>query len=332
MVFTEQVRQLASEANLINDSATYTRDNAAWGTLKNYGNVTLSEDSLVVFKFTVNTTSAYRLKIGSSYYVYGCFTTGYKTGIAFVAAGTYAVVMEQKNGGGAGSGSISAFQLGKAKFSDVNNSNLAAYSSVISLTVAQRSPPSFFGMLKNAVFAVNVWAYTPGADTNFENVGDVLTNGVQLSVDGVQVNWTTRIQDTTSDETACANFYGSLSVGSAHTFTIGKDNVNTVVHISIIGCPWLLAGVDNQPVTLDFPQVSTLYVTLEPLDKDPTKNSKIGKVRAVSYGDATDFYSTASGTGILSHTYTFEIVAVSDVSVFVNGFGGCISLVGLDER
>ncbi len=73
-------------------------------------------------------------------------------------------------------------------------------------------------------------------------------------------------------------------------------------------------------------------MTLEPLDKDPTKNSKIGKVRAVSYGDATDFYSTASGTGILSHTYTFEIVAVSDVSVFVNGFGGCISLVGVDER
>jgi hypothetical protein len=330
MVYTEQVRQLGSEANLINDATVYTRDNAAWGTLKNYGNITLTEDSLIVFKFTINAQSAYRLKIGASFYVYGCFAVGVKTGIAFVAAGTYAVVMEQKNSGG--SGSVSAFQLGKAKFSDVGKSNLAAYAAEIDLTVAQRAPPSFFGTLKKAVFAVNVWAYTPAAQTNFENVGDALTNGVQLSVDGVQVDWTTRIQDTTSDETACANFYGSLSVGSAHTFTIGKDNANTVVHISIIGCPWLLAGVDNQPVTLDFPQVSTLYVTLEPLDKDPTKNSKIGKVRAVSYGDATDFYSTASGTGILSHTYTFEIVAVSDVSVFVNGFGGCISLVGVDER
>ena len=329
MVYTEQVRQLNSEANLINDTTVYTRNDAAWGTLKDYGNIILSEDSLVVFKFNIQSASAYRLKIGS-FYVYGCFTVGVKTGIAFVAAGTYAVVMEQKNSGG--SGSIGYFQLGKAKFSDVNNSNLAAYSSVISLTVAQRSPPSFFGTLKNAVFAVLVWAKTPGAQTNFENVGDALTNGVQLSVDGVQVNWTTRIQDTTSDETACGNFYESLSVGSAHTFTIGKDNANTVVHISIVACPWLLATVDNEPMTLDFAQGSTLYVTLEPLDKDPTKNSKIGKVRAVSYGDATDFYSTASGTGILSHTYTFEIVAVSDVSVFVNGFGGCISLVGLDER
>jgi hypothetical protein len=327
MVLAEQVRSLTDESNKIDDSAVYTRDNAAWGTLKDYGNITLTEDSLVVFKFTVNIGSAYRLKIGS-YYVYGCYTTGYKTGISFVAAGTYAVLMEQKNSGL--SGSVSAFQLGVAKFSDQVYSNLAAYSSQINKTVLART--TCIGSLKNAVFAVNVWAYTPGGQTNFENVGDALTNGVQLSVDGVQVDWTTRIHDTASDETAYANFYGSLSVGSAHTFTIGKDNANTVVHISIVACPWLLATVDNQPMTLDFPQASTLYVTLEPLDKDPTKNSKIGKVRAVSYGDATDFYSTASGTGILSHTYTFEIVAVSDVSVFVNGFGGCISLVGLDER
>ncbi len=123
MVFTEQVRQLASEANLINDSATYTRNNAAWGTFENLREHHFKRRFPVVFKFTFNTTSAYRLKIGS-YYVYGCFTTGYKTGIAFVAAGTYAVVMEQKNGGGGGSGNISAFQLGKAKFSDVKTPTL----------------------------------------------------------------------------------------------------------------------------------------------------------------------------------------------------------------
>jgi hypothetical protein len=330
MVYAEQVRQLNSEANLINDATVYTRNDAAWGTIHSYGNITLTEDSLVVFKFTIQSASAYRLKIGASFYVYGCFAIGVKTGIAFVAAGTYAVVMEQKNSGS--TGAINAFQLGKAKFSDVAKSNLAAYAAEIDLTVAQRAPPSFFGTLKNAVFAVNVWAYTPAAQTNFENVGDSLTNGVQLSVDGVQVDWTTRIQDTTSDETASANYYGSLSVGSVHAFIIGKDNANTVVHISIVGCPWLLATVNNEPMILDFPHASTLYVTLEPLDKDPTKDSQIGKVRAVSYGAATDFYSTASGTGILSHTYTFEIVAVTDVSVFVNGFGGCISLVGMDER
>jgi hypothetical protein len=262
--------------------------------------------------------------------VYGCYTTGFKTGIAFVAAGTYAVLMEQKNSGG--TGEISSFQLGKAKFSDTAKSNLAIYAAEIDLTVVQRSPPSFFGTLKNAVFAVNVWAYTPGADTNFENVGDALTNGVQLSIDGVQVDWTTRIQDTGSAETAYANYYGSLSAGLEHAFTIGKDNANTVVHISIVACPWLLATVDNEPMTLDFSQNSTLYLVLEPLNADPAKNSKIGKIRAVSYGDTTDFYSTASGTGILSHAYTFELVEVTSVTVIVNGLGGCISMVGLDGR
>jgi hypothetical protein len=186
--------------------------------------------------------------------------------------------------------------------------------------------------LKNAVFAVNVWAYTPGADTNFENVGDALTNGVQLLVDGVQVNWTTRIQDTGSNENAYANYYGSLSAGSVHAFTIGKDNANTVIHVSIVACPWLLATVDNEPMTLDFSQNSTLYLVLEPLNADPAKNSKIGKVRAVTYGDTTDFYSTATGTGILSHSYTFELVEVTSVTVIVNGLGGCISMVGLDGR
>jgi len=329
MVYTEQVRQLTSEENLINDSTEYTRNNAAWGTLHSYGNITLSEASLILFKFWVKTTSAYRLKIGSNY-VWGGYSTGVITGIAYLSAGTYTVLMEQRNAGG--SGDLQDFQLGKLKFSDQAGSGLAAYSAQIDLTVAQRSPPSFFGTLKNAVFAVMVWAKTTGAQTNFENPGDSLTNGVSLAVDGSQITWTSRVQDTTPYENAFAYYYCSLSVGSSHSFVISKDNAATVVDISIVGCPWLLANVDNEPMTLDFAQGSTLYLTLEPLNADPTKNSKIGKVRAVSYGDSTDFYSTASGTGILSHTYTFETVSVADVTLVVKGLGGCISMVGLDER
>jgi len=335
MVYTEQVRQLASEQNLINDATVYTRNNAAWGTIHDYGNITLSEDSLIAFRFVIGlTASYYRLIIGNishAYYIHGCKVAGTYTGIAFVAAGTYGVVMDQKNSG-ADTGHISGFQLGKAKFSDMATSILAEYAAPINLTVAQRSPPSFFGTLKNAVFGINVWAYTPGAQTNFENVGDALTNGVQLWVDGRQTDWTTRIQDTTSAGTAYANYYGSLSVGVAHTFELVKDNGSTLIHISTVASPWLLAAVDNEPMTLDFSQGSTLYLVLEPLNADNTKNSGIGKVRAVSYGDTTDYYSTASGTGILAHTYTFELVDATSVTVIVNGLGGCIALVGLDER
>lgn len=335
MVYTEQVRQLASEQNLISDATVYTRNNAAWGNIRDYGDITLSEDSLIVFTFVIGlVASYYKLLIGNishTYYIHGCKVAGTYTGIAFVAAGTYGVVMVQKNSG-ADTGHISAFQLGKAKFSDVASSILAEYGAPINLTVAQRSPPSFFGTLKNAVFAVNVWAYTAGAQTNFENEGDAFTNGLQLWVDGRQADWTTRIQDTTSAGTAYATYYGSLSAGVSHAFEILKDNGATLVHISIVASPWLLAAVDNEPMTLDFSQGSTLYLVFEPLNADPSKTSGIGKVRAVSYGDTTDYYSTATGTGILAHTYTFELVDATSVTVIVTGLGGCISLVGLDQR
>lgn len=331
MVVVEQVRDLTSEQNLINDTTAYTRNDAAWGTIHDYGNITLTADSLVVFKFDVGLVqSCYRLKVGTLY-IHGCYVAGTYTGLAFVAAGTYDVKMEQKNVG-ADTGSLSNFQLGKAKFSDTKNSNLAVYSTTISLTIAQRSPPSFFGTLKNAIFAIMVWAYTPGEQTNFENVGDSYTNGVSVVVDGYQVSWTGRIHDTGSNETAYAYCYRMKSVGSAHTIQIAKDNPNTVVHISVFACPWLLAGIDNEPMTLNFAQGSTLYLVLEPLTQDNTKTSEIGKVRAVTYGDTTDFYSTASGTGILSHSYTFELVDVTSVSVILSGLGGCVSMVGLDER
>jgi len=121
-------------------------------------------------------------------------------------------------------------------------------------------------------------------------------------------------------------------VGANHTFQIVKDNANTIVHISVIGCPWLLLNDNRQPISLDFAQGSTLYIVLEPLNENPTKYLKIGKKRAVSFGDSTDYYSTASGTGILSHSYTFETVEVGEALMLVKGFGGCISILGVDER
>lgn len=332
MVLAEQVRSLVDESNRIDDATIYDRNSAAWGIIHSYGNITLTEDSLIAFKFNIVYLSVYRLKIGD-YYVHGGLLPAGTTysGIAFIAAGTHAVVMEHKNAGGSGAGRISNFQLGVAKFSDQVASTVVIYSSQISKTVLART--TCIGSLKNAVFAVNVWAYTPGGQTNFENVGDALTNGVQLSVDGVQVNWTIRLQDTGPDESASANFYGSLTVGSAHTFDIGKDNANTVVHISIIGCPWILAAVDNEPVTLNFAQAGTFYAMLEPLCGDPTKNSKLGKKRAVSFGDSTNYYSVATpATGIMTHSYTFEIIYVENQTWAVSGLFGCLSHIAVDLR
>ncbi|MCW4002409.1 MAG: hypothetical protein NWE95_00645 [Candidatus Bathyarchaeota archaeon] len=330
VILVEQVRQLTNESNLIDDSTTYTRSfSRSWGTLKNYGNIVLSANSLVVFSFQLN-TSGYnvRLKIGS-YYVWGKNNvgTGTFTGIAYVASGTHAVVVEDSSSG-AGS-SISNFKLGKAKFTDEAGSALNNYSSTINLTVANRSTLPV-GSLKNAVFMVRVWAKTAGAQTNFENPGDSLTNGVSLSVDGSQITWTERNQDDANYENASATYYCTLTVGSSHSFAITKDNGSTTVNISVYACPWLLFGSLSEPVAMNFAQNSTLYLMLEPLDLNPTKSVKVGKKRAVSFGDATDYFSSASGTGLLVYSYLFDAVQIDTVSLYVSGLGACISHIGVD--
>jgi hypothetical protein len=330
VLLVEQVRQLTSESSLIDDTATYTRSfSRSWGEVKNYGNITLASAALIVWSFQL-TSSGYnmRLKIGS-YYVWGKNNvgTGTFTGIAYLAAGTYAVVVEDSSSGPASS--ICNFKLGVAKFIDEVGSVLNNYSSTINLTVANRSTLPI-GALKNAVFMVRCWAKTTGAQTNFKNPGDSLTNGVSLSVDGVQITWTERNQDDANYENASATYYCTLGVGSSHSFAITKDNGSTTVNINIYACPWLLFGSNHEPVTLDFPQNSTLYLMLEPLDTNPTKSVKVGKKRAVSFGDSTDFYSTASGTGLLSFSYRFDIVQIATVTLYASGLGACISHIGVD--
>ncbi|MEM3581526.1 MAG: hypothetical protein QXQ64_09785, partial [Candidatus Bathyarchaeia archaeon] len=97
-------------------------------------------------------------------------------------------------------------------------------------------------------------------------------------------------------------------------------------------CPWILGTSEHQPIQLDFPQGSTLYLVLEPLWGNPTKTVKLGKKRAFSFGDATDYYSTASGTDILAWNYTFETVEVGQAVLLIGGYGGCISIIGVDVR
>jgi len=340
LLLVEQVRKVNSEESLIDDSATYSTTSTSY-VMKNYGNITLNEDALIVFSFEARNSSSaenvytyLRLKVGS-YYVYGRKIAGIDgwvscNGIIYLAAGTYAIEYEHLTSYSNDSAQVKNFKLGKADFNDLIGETLTSYSSQITKQVSSRTTPA--GDLNEAVFVVNAFAYTSGAQTNFENVGDSLTNGVSLKVDGSQVDWTERHQDSDGKENAHAVYYGVLSVGSSHTFEIVKDNADTVVHISITACPWILCDDDFEPVSLDFPQGSTLYVTFEPLDEDPTKTVKLGKKRAISFGDSTDYYSTSSGTGILNYNYTFETVQVGEVGLYVSGKGGCISILGVDVR
>jgi len=340
MLFSEQVRLLESEERLINDSAEYAILNGdAWKTAKNYGNITLTEAGLVAFNYdarcnTHPTATVYsRLKVGS-YYVHGANPYGQSWsnyhGLIWLAAGTYAVVMELRAVGINVGASVRNFQLGKAKFSDSEGEALAAYSGQISKTVSSRKLA--VGSLKQAVFCIHVFAYTPGGQTNFENPGESLTNGVSISIDSVQVSWSERYQDDQSKENAYAKCYYPVAVGGTHTIAIAKDNANTVVHVSAVCSPWILSNTLYEPVSAGFPQLSTFYAILEPLSGNVTKNACVGKTRAVSFGDSTDYYSSSNGTGILSYSYTFESVAVDKIGIFFSGLGGCLSIIAVDVR
>ncbi|MCJ7423550.1 hypothetical protein MUP01_04690 [Candidatus Bathyarchaeota archaeon] len=332
-ILAEMVRDLATEAVLKSDSTLYTRNNTGWGTIHDYGNVVAPQAGFLVFKFAIDPNAgagSYRLKVGSNY-AWGTNTGSSLTitFICYVTAGTYDILMEGRNTGG--ETKVSTFTCGFVDFSDLDGSALALYSSPIAGNITARNTP--IGALKNAMWQVQIFAYTPSGQTNFENPGDSLTNGVSLTIDSVQVTFTERNQDTGSKECASAKFYGSYPIaGGNHTFAISKDNANTVVYVALAVCPWLLNGSNHEPVSLDFPDFSTLYVTTEPLDLNPTKNVYLGKVRSASYGTATDYYYALSGTGILAASYTFELVSVSPCQLQVNGLGGAISMIGVDER
>jgi hypothetical protein len=349
-LLSEQVRRILKEESLIDVSSQYSTSSTNWATMHNYGSIVLSEDSIIAFRYNYGRITAagsekcnHRLKIG------GVAVVGYPRaddgpdvvyGIFFLQAGTYSVVMEgiadYFDGSNYGKPYVNSFKLGKLSLSDTQGGNLAQYVTAITKNLTART--TCIGTVKNGTAAIIVCAYTPSAQTNMENVGESLTNDVNISVDGVQQNWTERKQD---NITGSHNpVYGAalgwlrivLSAGADHTISITKGNVDTVVNISLCFSPWILsADTAFEPVSLDFPQGSTLYVTLEPLSANPTKNINLGKKRAVSFGSATDYYSTASGTDILSWNYAFEIVEVN-VLLTVDGWGGCVSYIGVDVR
>jgi hypothetical protein len=337
---TEQVRKVKSELNLVNDPTVYSITSSSWATLHNYGNITLAEDGLLAVHLQLDTNNSNgafcRVKIGGSLYAWGVkhlYSAGVYTKYGFLvwlAAGTYAILVE---------GCLSAntlnlknLQCGFAKLTDSVGLANVTYSNSVALTVAARK--TAIGDLKEAVFAINLFGSTPSGQTNFENIGETLTNGVSVTVDAQQVNASERNQDVDSKGNASAKYYVPLTVGVQHTVAVSKRNANTVVNISIIACPWILTVKEqkHRPVTFNFPQGSTLYLTLEPLFVDAGTNVVTGLVRAVSFGDICDYYHVASGTGILADSYTFQTVNFTEVETYVYGLGGCVSIVGVDIR
>jgi hypothetical protein len=208
---------------------------------------------------------------------------------------------------------------------------------------ARRTPA---GKIKKYTVMIFGYYSTSGLRLNAVlNSGESAGSGYmnwRLYVNGVQQSFYDRLVDFADGDASNLN-YGAGSYGlcvvvvdaeTLPTISVTVYNYKTgatrtaVLHISAILCPWTIPTSEYEPITLDFPQGSTLYVLLEPFLTNPTKTLKIGK-RVM--GSSEPYYS-ASGTGIVTASYTFEIVGVNGCVMTVSGYGGCIAAIGVDIR
>lgn len=332
------VRLLADEATLINDTTSYDRGSASWGTIHDYGNITLTKAGIVAISFLTDPAAggaAWRVKIGGSLYAFGCSNVDTVdetfSFMCYLAAGTYDVLVEHRGNVGIQTCYISNFQCGFACFSDLLGQALAAYSAGIAKTTTVRLTP--LGNINKTVYCVTVYGFTTGEKTNLENPGDALTNGIQVLLDGVQQSWSERQQGNDANDLACGGkCYIAASAGVEHTITLGKDNVNTEVNISVAVCPWVLPYAAAELVAINVPQGSAAMVSVEPLAANNAKTVAVGKVRCVSFGSSTDFYGVTSATGIISFSYTFEVIAADASYLIASGLDGCIAAIGADVK
>ncbi len=342
VLLAEQERLIAQEANLVNDATQYAATTASWVLLKDWGNITMPADGILLIKFdsfldTTGGSGAIRIKVGS-YYVLTSWTnlaTSQSFGTAiWLAAGTYDI---QAAGYLNGAGSnynvyLKNFQCGLTAFNDAVGSSVHTYSSGTSLTVNNRNTPA--GPLQQATYFVEVYAVTSGASTTLENIGNNYTNGVSILVDGVQVNWSEVIpEESGSSGGTTGKISLPYNVGLSHTVTISKRNGSTAVTISVIACPWILSSTFGIPVNIYFSQGSTLYCMLEPWYLNPsTKFTGVGAIHGVTFGNADDFYSSITGADLQEFSYMMDIVDINNNNLMASGLGACIGVIAVDAR
>ncbi|MEM0010480.1 MAG: hypothetical protein QXT84_02160, partial [Candidatus Bathyarchaeia archaeon] len=123
-----------------------------------------------------------------------------------------------------------------------------------------------------------------------------------------------------------------------HVFSVPVTLDETHIVSVDAGCfsavlsPWLPPATETEIVSLNCPQGSTIYVVFEPLLEDQSKYIYLGKKRIIPLGQ--DYYSSAGGTGILTWSYTFDLISVEQVELLAKNVRhcGCITMIGVDVR
>ena len=254
-------------------------------------------------------------------------------------AGSYTFKFQIYNyydGSGTAKTVLEAADIGVFSFTDTHlncgdsgdiSINAGAESTVISKPISICSGRNFcIGRTKKCNLIVIVTGKVEGETVNvMKNPGESNESdriNWKIFVNGTQKSWTERYDDCPIDNNIGYGGYGrycfavdvdssdlTIEVKAYNGFSVSKT---VQAYLSVVSSPYLLIDDETEIFTLDFPQGSTLYLVLEPFSRNPTKNVKIGKKRAATFGDSTDYYYTASGTGILDASYTFEMVEVSN--------------------
>jgi len=372
MVFlSEMVRKIADEDAVLADAGPYTVAGPTvcdWTTQKTQS-VTLTKTQMIVLKFTTYVSSpctgAGRVCIDAVPIV----TTGYMATVLTVvrearlvkAAGTYSITFDLAaiNNGAGEEVVMTNLYVGLANFADLYSDNLSGTvvnlgagltSDIIAVTALTSSVARVLpvGSIKNYCLKISFCCDSADRIGNMVAAGggDVAAKtNFRLYIDGAQVSWTTSVKDSGADPsnltfgTGCYGTYHAIILpAAAKTLKItcvnsaaGAQTVSAYAYVTL--CPWILPDSDSiEPVNLDFPVGSTFYVITEPFIANATKETNIGHERCISFGDATDYYSTETGTGILVHDYIFEAIPPSQCQLLVGGSVCCISILAVDIR
>jgi len=373
MLLSEQIRMIRDEESLVYDTALYAMTANTWTTLATK-NISLSAARIVYVAFRgspgsgAGSADVFQLRvlldgvrIVSSGAIVGSTAVDREVYLC-LEAGSYSFAFQGAQTAGTVLGRLTNIRVAALNFPDKQRNyydsgtvSCPSGQTTIVLSDQQFTPPATrklaVGQVKKYVCIITVYAGAAYRKSRLKNPGEANDSGFfnwKIYLDGVQQTWTERQEDWGGTDNNYANgstgAYGRLVAlaypSTARILRIDVYNAfgstqNCSARVDIIICPWFLADVDYEPVSLDFSQGSTLYVILEPLGiqyNNPTKYARVGKQRFVSFGDATDYYKTVSGTGILSFDYTFETVEVVNSLLHVKGLGGCVSTIGVDVR
>src|SRR4030042_7021158 len=148
MLLAEQVRRMTNEKRFIVDAGPYSYTTTSWGTLKDFGNVTLDVDGFLVFKYTIAVEAFtghagnHRLKVGS-YYCSGDPMSENQTqtivGMVDLAAGTYQVLFEARAKSRGKYVRVTAVEVGLVDVADVAYNALGEYGAAIEKTLTARA-------------------------------------------------------------------------------------------------------------------------------------------------------------------------------------------------